>query len=140
MFDFDDESPVMSLTDFLKLCVVTVTGTSVFQNFPKPNINVFKIPPLLSKALCSEIRNRESCKKSVFLKSVDFKQVDFNEVTKLVTSGDFDVLKSRRLDLKSLRNLGAKINIPRARSQTKVMLGRAPKMINLTLFVQLGLS
>ena len=126
-FDKDDKSDILSLNEFLKKCVVSLAGTALFQNFPKDPINVFKIPPILSKVLSSEVRNRESSKRSLFLKDFDLSIVDFNEVTKLVTSGEFDVLKSRKLDLKQLKKIAKQINIPCANQHSKVMLGESLK-------------
>ena len=127
-FDKDDKSDILSLNVFLKKCIVNLAGTALFQNFPKDPINVFKIPPILSKVLLSEVRNRESSKRSLFLKEFDLSIVDFNEVTKLVTSGEFDVLKSRKLDLKQLKKIAKKINIPCANQHSKVMLGESLKI------------
>ena len=103
VFDQSDESEIPSLNNFLKKCVISVTGTSLFQHFPKEKINIFKIPPIISKRLSSDIKNRESLKKSMFMKEFDLSVVDFSRLAKLVTSSEFDLLKSRSLNLKKLR-------------------------------------
>ena len=86
---------------------------------------------MLSKVISNKIRNRESLKKSALLQKFDLGLVDFNSVLNLVTSGEFDILKSRKLDLKTLRCIGKKINIPHAGKISKVMLGMASKSMNL---------
>ena len=131
IFDENDKSDIMNLQDFLKLCIVNVAGTSIFQHYPKQSVNVYKLPPVLSKVISNKIRNRESLKKSAFLQNFDLGLVDFNSVLNLVTSGEFDILKSRKLDLKTLRCIGKKINIPHASKISKVMLGMASKSMNL---------
>ena len=130
VFEENDKSDIMNLQDFLKLCIVNVAGTSIFQHYPKQSINVYKLPPVLSKVISNQIRNRESLKKSAFLQNFDLGLVDFNAVLNLVTSGEFDILKSRKLDLKTLRCIGKKINIPHASKLSKVMLGMASKSRN----------
>ena len=122
VFDKDDDSEILSLNTFLTKCVTAVIGTSLFQNFKKETINVFKIPPVMSNKLCSVIRNREAIKKSVFLKTVDLTKVDFNEVTRIVTSNEFNVLQSRSLDLRTVRDLARKIKIPGCGKLSKIML------------------
>ena len=122
IFDADDKSEIVSLYQFVKNCAVAVAGTSMFQNYQKEKINVFKIPPIVSKLLCEHIRNRESLKKSIFLLEFDLSVVDFSAVTKLVTTGQFNLLKSRTLDLKSVRKIAKVIKIPKSSKQSKVML------------------
>ena len=71
------------LEDFIKQCAVTVTGTSLFQNYTKPPINVFKLPLILSQTLAGQVRNRESLKKSNFLFEFDLSLVDLNLVAEI---------------------------------------------------------
>ena len=121
-FDKEDSSEMLSLENFLTKCVIASVGTSMFQNYIKEKINVYKIPPVISKMLCSEIKNREALKKSVFMKEIELSAVDFNEVTRIFESGEFDLLKSRSLDLKTVRKLAKQIKIPSSGKQSKIML------------------
>ena len=110
------------LEDFIKQCAVTVTGTSLFQNYTKPPINVFKLPLILSKRLAGQVRNRESLKKSNFLVEFDLSLVDLNLVAEIFSSGRFDLLKSKEGNLSELRELAKEIKIPRAGKLSKVMI------------------
>ena len=130
IFDADDKSEIVSLYQFVKNCAVTVAGTSMFQNYRKEKINVFKIPPIVSKLLCEHIRNRESLKKSIFLLKFDLSVVDFSAVTKLVTTGQFNLLKSRTLDLKSVRKIAKVIQIALAKQEAGRIIG-VPIMLNM---------
>ena len=53
---------------------------------------------------------------------IDLSVVDFREVTKIVTSGEFNLLKSRTLSLKTLRKLAKRIKIPNHGKHSKVMI------------------
>ena len=122
VYDKEDSSEMLSLGDFLTKCVISSVGSAMFQGYVKEKINVYKIPPVISKTLCTEARNRELLKKSVFMKKIDLSTVDFNEVTRIFESGEFDLLKSRALDLKTVRKLAKQIRIPSSGKQSKIML------------------
>ena len=116
----DDEIP--TLEDFIKQCVVTIAGTSLFQNYEKPIINVFKLPLILSKKISGPVFNRESLKKSNFNRKFDLSQVDLTKVSEMFSSGRFDLLKSRELNLTQLRDIAKDIKIPRAGKLSKIMI------------------
>jgi hypothetical protein len=122
VFDPSDESEIPSLNEFIKMCVISVTGSSLFQHFPKEKVNMLKIPPIISKNLICDPKNREYLKKSAFMEEFDLSVVDFAQLTRIVTSSDFDLLKSRKLNLKTLRQLAKKIRIPKYKKQSKIML------------------
>ena len=48
--------------------------------------------------------------------------MNFNGLEEMVTSGEFDLLKSRSLNLKTLRKIAKKLKIPKCSKQSKVML------------------
>jgi len=121
-FDKDDESEIPCLDEFLRKCVISVAGSSLFQHYPKEKINVYKIPPIIGKRLISDLKNREHLKKSVFSQQLDLSSVNFNGLEKMVTSGEFDLLKSRSLNLKTLRKIAKELKIPKCSKQSKVML------------------
>ena len=121
-FDKSDDTEIMTLDNFLRICTINVTGSSLFQNFQKIKINVFKIPPFIANLLSNNPLNRESLKNSIFLQDFDLSVVDFREVTKIVTSGEFNLLKSRTLSLKTLRKLAKRIKIPNHGKHSKVMI------------------
>ena len=121
-FDKSDESEIPSLDEFLRKCVISVAGSSLFQLYPKEKINVYKIPPIIGQRLISDLKNREQLKKSVFLQELDLSSVNFNGLEEMVTSGEFDLLKSRSLNLKTIRKLAKKLKIPKCSKQSKVML------------------
>ena len=122
VFDRSDDSEILGLSDFVKKCVISVTGSSFFQHFPKEKVNLFKIPPIISKQLCGELRNREILKKSVFMQEFDLSGVNFTRLANIVKTREFDLLKSRTLTLKQLQQIAKKINIPKFKKQSKIML------------------
>ena len=118
-----NEEDVYNLDDFLVQCAVTLTGTSLFQNYEKPVVNMFKLPLMLSKKISNnKIRNREGLKKSNFTFTFDLTGVDLNLVTEIFSSGRFDLLKSRRGNLSQMRELAREIKIPRAGKLSKIMI------------------
>ena len=120
--DDKDESEILSLDKFLRKCIVSVTGSGLYQHFVKEKINILKIPPIISRRLCGEVRNRENLKKSVFNKKIDLASVDFSRLTKMIKTGEFNLLKSRMLSLKQLRKISKKLKIPMINKQSKIML------------------
>ena len=65
IFDRNDDSEIPSLAEFLKMCILNLTGSALFQNYPKKKINIFKIPPLIADILTTQVKNRECLKKSL---------------------------------------------------------------------------
>ena len=122
IIDKSDVSEIPSLKAFLKKCIISATGSSIFQNYPKEKINLLKIPPIISAKLCGELKNRENLKKSAFTQEFDLSNVDFPRLVKLVKTNEFDLLKSRTLTLKQLRQIAKKIKIPKYNKQSKIML------------------
>ena len=121
-FNQDDEESIPSLDSFVMKCANSVAGTALFQHYPKEKINVFKIPLIMGNRITGKVNNRECMKKSVFQEDIDFSQIDFNKLEKVVTSGEFDLLKSRSLSLDQLRLLAKNLRIPKSSLQSKVML------------------
>ena len=87
VLDKSDTSDMISLEEFLKKCVINLTGSALFQNFEKLKINLLKIPPFVANMLLGKPMNRECLKKSIFLKEMDLTSIDFTELSRIVTSG-----------------------------------------------------
>ena len=122
VFNPDDNSNVYDLESFIMKCSQNVIGSALFQHYPKDTINIYKIPLIIGKSILGEMRNREHMKKSVFHEDIDLSLVDFSKLEYMIRSGEFNLLKSRSLPLKKLRNLAKELNIPKSSKQSKIML------------------
>ena len=121
-FNKDDSSAIPDLDEFVMKCATSVAGTGLFQHFPKEKINVYKIPPIIGSKIVGDIHNREQLKKSSFHDEIDLSEVNFTKLEEMVTSGEFDLLKSRSLPLEKLRTFAKELKISHSAKQSKIML------------------
>ena len=121
-FNKDDSSAIPDLDEFVMKCATSVVGSGLFQHFPKEKINVYKIPPIIGSKIVGNIHNREHLKKSAFHDETDLSEVNFTKLEEMVTSGEFDLLKSRSLPLDKLRTLAKDLKISHSGNPPLIMI------------------
>ena len=70
-FDYDDETDIPNLDDFKKHLAKLMLTQSYYQNEPKKNINLLKIPVIMAPSLLSKQVNNDRNKKSLLEKELN---------------------------------------------------------------------
>ena len=92
VFDFEDDSDIPELYDFLDKLVNQVVRSAFFQNEPKDIVNLLKLPLIMPNGLVGKMINTESSKKSIMNNVHHYKSSVFTNFVKMISTDQLNIL------------------------------------------------
>ena len=135
-FDYDDNSEVMDLQTFKKLLLKALMKKAYFQNEPKLEVNMLKLPLIIAPSLLGKQVNNDNEKMSLLDKTVNYKPEIFEKFIEMVDDGKIDILGIDKMGKKATLSIAKGIGLEVTDKTSLVVLKNEIK--NMALHVLAG--
>ena len=105
-YDFKDTSEPPDLEDFKSKLVLHLFKTAFWQNEPKLEVKMLKLPIIMPSSLMAKQINSDVKKDSLLDKTIQHSSETFREFVKMVDDREINVTKLGSLKLADLKEIG----------------------------------
>ena len=121
-FDFKDQSCPPDLDDFKMGLAVHVLKTAFWQNEPKLEVNMLKLPIIMAPGILAKQVNNDTKKESLLDKSIQHSAETYREFIKMIDNKEINVTKLGSLKLADLKEIGRSLKFQNVTDKSGQML------------------
>ena len=110
-FNYDDQSEPMDLHSFKNMLLKKLMKRAFFQNEPKLDINMLKLPLIIAPSLLGSQVNNDVEKKSLLDKTIVYKPEVFTKFTEIIDNGQIDILGIDDMNKAAVVSVGKELGL-----------------------------
>ena len=110
-FDYSDTKEPEDLEEFKTKLVEYTLRSSFFQKEPMIEINMLKLPIIMSPCLIAQQVNNDNQKKSLLDKAITFSEDTFQNFHRLIQNKELNILNINHMTLDELRGVMEKLKV-----------------------------
>ena len=121
-YDYEDKSDPPDLEDFKSTLALQLFKSAFWQNEPKLEVNMLKLPCIIANDLIVKQINNDNKKDSLMDKSIQHSSETFREFVKMIDNKEINLTRLGSLKLADLKEIGRNLKFKNVSDKSGQML------------------